>query len=119
MTTSDSTSESIEDGRLAGVGRVVKLTVNREAFAELIVSIRVAVKDSDAVVDLTFYDVRDLHFRRWGMELNTLVGLLVENISSRGWCGLHFAVTDDEEEFVSFECGRIERAVSTDKSVER
>jgi hypothetical protein len=97
------------NGRLANISRVVQLTLIRDG-AELLLSLKLHEVESSTQVELRFHNVSDLKFRGQRTELTELVLLMAEDVSSHGWEGVHFAVNDYEEEFISFRCERIERA---------
>lgn len=96
------------NGRLANLSRVLQLTVARKG-AELSLSLKLQEVESNTHVELQFHSVSDLRFRGQRTELTELVLLMAEDMSSHGWEGVHFAVKDYEEEFISFRCERIER----------
>lgn len=58
--------------------------------------------------ELRFVGVRELRFRGERTELQEIVLLTAEDVSSHGWEGVRFRVKDYEEEFISFLCAEIE-----------
>ena len=102
----------VGDGRLAGNGRVLRLTLARNG-SELSLSILLQEMESSVRVEVEFDHVSDLKFRGERTELTHLVMLTAEDVSSHGWERVRFVVRDYEEEFISFRCEQIRIARQT------
>ncbi len=87
-------------------GHVSLLTLERSASA-LSLTVRLVPADGSPCLCVRFLGVRELRFRGETTELLELVRLGVEDVSRRGWEGVHFQVKDLEEEFISFFCSEI------------
>ena len=83
--------------------RVVELALRRDSSGLQLI-LRLQPVDQSSVVTLYFSGVVDLRFLGPTTELNNLVTLEVEDISTRGWEDLQYRVRDVEEEFLSFYC---------------
>jgi hypothetical protein len=93
--------------RLSEPGPVVRLVLERNAEA-LTLTIAVRPQHGARTTELRFVGVRELRFRGESTQLQEIVLLLAEDVSSQGWEGVRFRVKDYEEEFISFLCAEIE-----------
>ena len=93
---------------IKGVGfsktaRVQRVLVER-AGEGLTLSLRLSDAADHTEVDWYFDGVTQLRFRGESTDLLNLVLLQSEDLTSNGWDGVRYRVTDYEEEFVSFYC---------------
>jgi hypothetical protein len=93
---------------LAGVSRVVSLSLSRDGEGLSIV-LRMREEESRTEIGYEFSNVSNVKFRGERTELNELVLIMSEDISSNGWEGVRFRIGDYEEEFLSFLCGDMRR----------
>ncbi|MFY2561440.1 hypothetical protein ACN469_27820 [Corallococcus terminator] len=100
-------SRETNERQLAPLSHVVHVEIGR-AGDELSVSMRIQAVDDQTDRTLVFRGVRSLRFLGQVVELTGLVLMQAEDISSRGWEGLHFHVKDYEDEFISFDCRSID-----------
>lgn len=93
--------------RLSEPGHVLRLVLERSEEG-LTLTLTVRLEPGSRTAELRFLGVRDLRFRGENTELQQIVLLIAEDVSSHGWEGVTFRVKDYEEEFISFLCAEIE-----------
>lgn len=93
--------------RLAAPGRVTRLVLERDQD-ELSIVLRILPEADAGAVEVRCSGAYDVQFLGERTELNELVLLLAEDVSSSGWEGAKFRVMDSEEELISFVCREID-----------
>jgi hypothetical protein len=97
---------------LAPVGHVVQLGLERKfgggEDSDLVLTVRLRDPRNGEEIAIVFDGVAQLRFRGESVALTELVLFVAEDISGRGWEGLHYRVTDAEEEVVTFLCRSID-----------